>query len=168
MFDLPAIQAALKEFGIDAWLLYDFRGINPLARRVLDVADDAHTSRRFFYLVPAAGEPRKLVHRIETGTLDHLPGKANVYLTWQELESGVQHMLGGSKRVAMEYSPRNGNPYISRVDGGTVELVKSFGVEVVPSGDLIARFEASWDDEQWACTWRLTATRAQRTTSPGA
>ncbi len=150
MFDLPAIQAALKEFGIDAWLLYDFRGINPLARRVLDVADDAHTSRRFFYLVPAAGEPRKLVHRIETGTLDHLPGKANVYLTWQELESGVQHMLGGSKRVAMEYSPRNGNPYISRVDGGTVELVKSFGVEVVPSGDLIARFEASWDDEQWA------------------
>jgi Xaa-Pro dipeptidase len=150
MFDLKSIQSALNEFGIDAWLLYDFRGSNVLARRVLDLEGQTPTSRRFFYLVPASGEPRKLVHAIETGALDHLPGKASVYLRWQELEAGVLHMLGGVKRLAMEYSPRNANPYISRVDAGTVELVKSFGVEVIPSGDLIARFEASWDDDQWA------------------
>jgi hypothetical protein len=95
MFDLSAIQAALSEFGIDAWLLYDFRGSNPLARRVLNVADDAQTTRRYFYLIPASGEPKKLVHAIETGTLDHLPGKANVYLKWQELEAGVLSLLGG-------------------------------------------------------------------------
>jgi Xaa-Pro dipeptidase len=150
MFDLKAIQAALKEFGIDAWLLYDFRGSNVLARRVLDLEGQTPTSRRFFYLVPASGAPWKLVHRIEPGALDHLPGKALVYLKWQELEASVLNMVGALKRVAMEYSQRNANPYISRVDAGTVELVKSFGVEVVPSGDLIARFEASWDDEQWA------------------
>lgn len=150
MFDLKAIQAALTEFGIDAWLLYDFRGANTLARRVLDLEGKTPTTRRFFYLVPASGEPRKLVHAIETGVLAHLPGKANVYLRWQDLEAGVLHMLAGSKRVAMEYSPRNANPYISRVDAGTVELVKACGVDLVPSGDLIARFEASWDDEQWA------------------
>jgi Xaa-Pro aminopeptidase len=150
MFHLEAIQAALTEFGIDAWLLYDFRGLNVLARRVLDLEARTPTTRRFFYLVPAVGEPRKLVHRIETEVLDHLPGKANVYLKWQELEAGVLHMVSGLKRVAMEYSPRNANPYISRVDAGTVELVKASGAEIVPSGDLIARFEASWDDEQWA------------------
>ncbi len=150
MFDQHAIQAALGEFGIDAWLLYDFRGSNVLARRVLDLEGQTPTSRRFFYLVPASGQPWKLVHRIEPAALDHLPGKATIYLTWQELEAGVLHMLGGHKRVAMEYSPRNANPYISRVDAGTVDLVKASGVEVVPSGDLIARFEASWDDEQWA------------------
>jgi Xaa-Pro aminopeptidase len=150
MFDLTAIQAALAEFGIDAWLLYDFRGSNNLARRVLDIDAGAHTTRRFFYLIPAKGEPKKLVHAIETGALDHLPGKASVYLKWQELEAGVQQILGGARRVAMEYSPRNANPYIARVDAGTVELVKASGAEVVPSGDLIARFEASWDDDQWA------------------
>ena len=150
MFDLTAIQAALTEFGIDAWLLYDFRGTNVLARRVLVLEGQVPTSRRFFYLIPASGEPRKLVHRIERGALDHLPGKAEVYLAWQELEASVLYMLRGVKRVAMEYSPRNANPYISRIDAGTVELVKACGVEVVGSGDLIARFEASWDDDQWA------------------
>ncbi|MDH3497931.1 MAG: M24 family metallopeptidase [Gemmatimonadota bacterium] len=149
MFALDAIQAALREFGFDAWLLYDFRGRNTTARAVLDMQEMIPGSRRFFYLVPANGEPRKLVHRIEQGAIDHLPGNKHVYLRWQELEAGVKEILSGCKRVAMEYSPRNANPYVSVVDGGTVELVKSSGVEVVPSGDLIQLFEATWDDAQW-------------------
>lgn len=148
MFSLEAVQAALKQFGLDGWLLYDFRGSNVLARRVLGMGEMPVTSRRFFYCVPAVGEPKRLVHRIETGALDHLPGSKDVYLKWQELEAGIASLVGGMQRVAMEYSPRNGNPYVSRVDAGTVELVKSLGVEVVSSGDLIQLFEAAWDDDQ--------------------
>jgi Xaa-Pro aminopeptidase len=149
MFDLAAIQSALQEFGLDGWLFYDFRGSNGLARRILDLEARPTGTRRFYYLVPARGTPRKLVHRIETGALDHLPGERRVYLRWQELEEGVAELVGGLTRLAMEYSPRNANPYIARVDAGTVELVRSFGVEVVPSGDLIQVFEATWDDDQW-------------------
>jgi Xaa-Pro aminopeptidase len=154
MFDLPAVQAALRQFGLDGWLLYDFRGCNVLARRVLHFSPDSFLSRRWFYFVPAEGEPRKLVHRIESGALDAYPGSKSIYLRWQELEAGVGALLKGpgapAVRVAMEYVPRNANPYVSRVDAGTIELVKSFGVEVVPSGDLVQLFEACWDDEQWA------------------
>lgn len=149
MFDLPAIQAALREFGFDAWLLYDFRGSNVLARRVLGLDEKQTGSRRFFYCIPANGEPQKLVHRIEAGALDHLPGEKTVYLRWQELEAGVVKLIGSAQRVAMEYSPRNANPYISRVDAGTVELVQICGAQPLPSGDLIQLFEATWDDEQW-------------------
>ncbi len=149
MFDLAAVQTALREMGADGWLLYDFRGLNVLARRVLDMPTDAILSRRWFYFVPARGEPRKLVHQIEPGALDALPGAARRYLRWQELEAGVADLLAGSRRVAMEYVPRNANPYVSRVDAGTVEVVRSLGVEVISSGDLIQRFEACWDDEQW-------------------
>ena len=149
MFDLQRVQAALKEFGLDGWLLYDFRGSNVLARRVMQLNDDQMGSRRCAYFVPADGEPTKLVHRIESGALDHLPGGKIVYLKWQELEAGFSTLLSGSKKVAMEYSPRNANPYISRVDAGTIELVKSNDIEVIPSGDLIQIFEATWDSEQW-------------------
>ena len=148
MFDVSAIQQALRQFGFDGWLLYDFRGSNVLARRVLGMGEMPVTSRRFFYCIPANGEPKRLVHRIETGAIDHLPGSKTVYLKWQELEAGIASLVGGMKRVAMEYSPRNGNPYVSRVDAGTVELVKSLGVEVASSGDLIQLFEAAWDDDQ--------------------
>jgi len=150
MFDLNAVQTALREEGVDGWLLYDFRGLNVLARRVAQMPESGMLSRRWFYFVPATGEPRKLVHRIEAGALDHLPGPKTVYLRWQELEAGVQALVKGSKRIAMEYVPRNANPYVSRVDAGTIELVRACGAEVVPSGDLIQRFEACWDDEQWA------------------
>ena len=150
MFDLTSIQTALREDGLDGWLLYDFRGLNVLARRVLDMPGDHMLSRRWFYFIPAQGEPRKLAHRIEPAALDHVPGTIGIYLRWQELEAGVQALVQGAKRVAMEYVPRNANPYVSRVDAGTVELVRSFGVEIVPSGDLIQRFEACWDDDQWA------------------
>ena len=150
MFDADAIQDALREFDLNAWLFYDFRGSNVLTRRVLDLEAKSPSSRRFLYVVPADGPPRKLVHRIEPGTLDHLPGESIVYLRWQDFERGVGELVSGLKRVAMEYSPRCSNPYISRVDAGTVELVESFGPKVVGSGDLIQRFEACWDEAQWA------------------
>jgi Xaa-Pro aminopeptidase len=150
MFDLTSIQAAVRQLGFDGWLLYDFRGLNILARRVLGIATDSMLSRRWFYFIPAEGEPRKLCHRIEPHALDGVPGSVQLYLRWQELEAGVGALVAGKRRVAMEYVPRNANPYISRVDAGTVELVRSFGVEIVPSGDLVQLFEACWDDEQWA------------------
>lgn len=149
MFDLSKIQSALNEFGLDGWLLYDFRGQNILAHRVLDMPENAVGSRRFCYFIPANGSPQKLVHRIESGALDHLPGDKTVYLRWQEFEQGIESITAGSNKLAMEYSPRNGNPYVSKVDGGTIELVRSFGKELVSSGDLIQYFEARLTPEQW-------------------
>jgi Xaa-Pro aminopeptidase len=148
-FDLSAVQNAIREFGFDGWLLCDFRGSNPLARRILKIDAKAHATRRFYYFVPASGEPKKLVHRIESGVLDHLPGEKIIYLKWQQLEEGVAALVGGQRTVAMEYSPRNAIPYVGRVDAGTVELVRACGVEVGSSGDLIQVFEAAWSDEQW-------------------
>lgn len=149
MFDLSAIQSSLREFGFDGWLLCDFRGSNVLAQRILQMPHDFTGSRRYYYFVPAVGEPRKLVHRIESDVLDHLPGAKSIYLRWQELEDLLKAMVAGCPRVAMEYSPRNANPYISRVDAGTVELIRSFGCEVGSSGDLISRFESALTDAQW-------------------
>jgi Xaa-Pro dipeptidase len=150
MFDLSAIQSALKDFGFDGWLLYDFRGSNVLARRILGL-DDRHVgSRRFFYWVPVAGTPCKLVHRIEDSALDGLPGEKTIFLSWQELEAGVERCVRGSGVVAMEYSPKNGNPYVSKVDAGVVELVRSFGCEVQSSGDIVQLFEATLTDQQIA------------------
>ncbi|QDU29159.1 Xaa-Pro dipeptidase [Anatilimnocola aggregata] len=149
MVDIAAIQSALREFGFDAWLLGDFRGSNVLARRILGIPDDQMGSRRWHYLIPAQGEPQKLVHRIEPGMLDHLPGAKTIYLKWQEWDAGVTKLAATAKRVAMEYSPRNANPYVSRVDAGTLEVVRATGAEVLSSGNLIQRFEATWDDEQW-------------------
>ncbi len=150
MFDLAAIQQSLRDFGLDGWLLYDFRGSNVLARRVLDLESRPTGSRRFFYMIPASGSPTKLVHRIETAALDHLPGEKAIYLTWQELESGIARLVSGNRRVAMEYAARVSNPYVSKVDGGVVEVVRDLGIEIASSGDLIQQFEATWDDEQWA------------------
>jgi Xaa-Pro dipeptidase len=166
MFDLPSVQAALVQQGLDGWLLYDFRGLNILARRVVGLAPEQMLSRRWFYYVPARGEPRKLTHRIEPHSLDALPGAQKSYLRWQELEAGVAELVKGARRVAMEYVPRNANPYVSRVDAGTVELVRSFGVEVVPSGDLVQAFEACWSDEQWAM--HLEAAKHTRSAFDGA
>lgn len=149
MFELTKVQAALEQFSLDGWLLYDFRGSNVLARRILDIPEDAMGSRRFFYFIPKAGQPTKLVHRIESEALDHLPGEKIVYLKWQELEAGLETILRNTKLIAMEYSPRNSNPYISRVDAGTVELVRESVESIVPSGDLVQLFEAVWDADQW-------------------
>ncbi len=149
MFELTKVQAALEQFSLDGWLFYDFRGSNVLARRILDIPEDAMGSRRFFYFVPKSGQPTKLVHRIESEALDHLPGEKVIYLKWQELEAGIETILRNAKLIAMEYSPRNSNPYISRVDAGTVELVRESVESIVPSGDLVQLFEAVWDAEQW-------------------
>ncbi len=123
---------------------------NVLARRVLGLDGRPVGTRRFFYFIPAHGNPRKLVHRIETAALDELPGEKDVYLPWQELEAKVADMIRGCQRIAMEYAPRVSNPYVSKVDAGVIELVRSTGVEIVSSGDLVQRFEATWDDHQWA------------------
>src|SRR5947209_14038472 len=125
MFDLASIQTAIQQEGMDGWLLYDFRGLNVLARRIIGLGNEAMLSRRWFYFIPAKGEPRKLVHFIEPHALDHVPGTATKYLRWQELEKGVGGLLTGAERIAMEYVPRNANPYISHVDAGTIELVHS-------------------------------------------
>lgn len=148
MLDLRAVQAAIRQFGFDGWLLYDFRASNVLARRVLRLSDNVHTSRRFLYWIPADGKPRKIVHRIEDSVLDFLPGDKTVYLRWGELHRAIDACVKGAKRVAMEYSPLAASPYVSRVDAGTVELVRSLGPEIVSSGDLVQLFEAVWDAEQ--------------------
>ena len=145
-FDRPAIQQALGDDGLDGWLLYDFHGSNPIARRIAGLSGAAKlTTRRWYYLVPASGEPRALVHRIERDTLAHLPGARRLYSGRAELEAGLAELLRGLRRVAMEYSPACAIPYLARVDAGTVERVRSLGVEVVSSGDLVQRFEAAWD-----------------------
>jgi Xaa-Pro dipeptidase len=147
-FGLEAVQAALKEDGLDGWLLYDFHGSNPIARTVVGLDNGGKmTTRRWFYLVPAEGEPRALVHAIEPDTLAHLPGRTRRYAGREALERELDALLAGSGRVAMEYSPDNGIPYVARVDAGTVEAVRKRGVEVVSSGDLVQRFEARWTPE---------------------
>ncbi|OJW15863.1 MAG: hypothetical protein BGO49_09715 [Planctomycetales bacterium 71-10] len=149
MFDPSSIQGSLREFGFDGWLLYDFRGSNVPARRLLGLGEKPG-SRRFFYMIPASGEPSKLVHAIEPNALEHLPGPRTIYRSWQGLQEGVAALVGDAKRVAMEYAPGLSNPYISRVDAGTIEFVRKLGIDVVSSGDLIQLYESAWDDEQWA------------------
>ena len=144
---IPAVQQALEEEGLDGWLLYDFHGSNPIARSLTGLDTQSKlTTRRWYYVIPAAGEPRKLVHAIEAYNLDHLPGSKTIYSQRETLASGLRQVLGGLRKVAMEYSPRNAIPYISRVDAGTVEAVRELGVDVVSSGDLAQRFEAIWSD----------------------
>jgi len=141
---IPAVQQALQEEGLDGWLLYDFHGSNPIARDIAGIGDGVKTTRRWYYMIPASGEPRKLVHAIESFNLDHLQGGKTVYSQRDTLASGLKSVVGGAKRIAMEYSPGNAIPYISRVDAGTVEAVRQLGVDVVSSGDLVQRFEAIW------------------------
>ncbi len=147
---LDEIQNALAEQQMDGWLFYDHHHRDPIAYRILGLDPAMHVTRRWFYFVPARGEPRKLVHRIEQGRLDTLPGARQVYSSWQELEAGLAAMLGSSKRVAMQYSPRNAIMYVAMVDAGTVELVRSLGHEVVSSADLVSRFEAVLNEAQIA------------------
>lgn len=145
---VAAVQRALQDDGLDGWLLYDFNGSNPIARRLSGLASSGKmTTRRWYYLVPAHGQPRGLVHKIERHNLDHLPGEKHAYAGRDELTVGLRVLLDGLKRVAMEYSPRNAIPYVSRVDAGTLEAVRDTGVDVLSSGDLVQRFEAVWSDD---------------------
>jgi Xaa-Pro dipeptidase len=143
-----SIQAAIRAEGLDGWLFYSFRGSDPIAENILRLDNARLATRRWFYFVPAAGSPRKIVHAIESETLDSLPGEKMVYLPWQQLHQHLRDALGTARRIAMQYSPLNAIPYISRVDAGTVELVRSFGIEVVSSADLVQIFEAVWTHEQ--------------------
>lgn len=170
---VKAIQAALREAGVDGWLFYDFRGSDPLAYRILKLDARGITTRRWFYYIPATGEPVKIVHSIERGKLDQLPGRKLVFLPWQQLHEYLREtLLGGGRgnlvhtqrgnlrvytrrqipgkprRIAMQYSPNNDIPYMSRVDAGTIELIRSFGVTPVPSADLVQQFEAALTDTQ--------------------
>ena len=143
------IQRALREQeGLEGWLFYDFRGSDPLGYRVLLLDPTMHVTRRWYYWIPAEGTPQKLVHRIEPHVLDALPGHSHAYVSWDQQRQLLKRVLSGSRRIAMQYSPMNAVPYVSRVDAGTMELVRSFGVEVVSSGDLIQLFEARWTDRQ--------------------
>ncbi|HEY5618986.1 MAG TPA: M24 family metallopeptidase [Vicinamibacterales bacterium] len=144
--DVAAVQRALRSERLDAWLLYDFHGSNPIAARLAGLTNGSHmTTRRWFFLIPADGEPRGLVHALERHNLDRLPGDKTVYAGRRELEAGLTQLLNGVTRVAMEYSPDCAIPALSRVDAGTAETIRRRGVEIVSSGDLVQQFEAPWD-----------------------
>jgi Xaa-Pro dipeptidase len=142
--DLDAIEQALREEGLDAWLFFDHHGRDPLAYRVLGLAPNRTVTRRWYYLIPANGEPAGLVHRVEPTVLDALPGEKHRYASWKEQTEGMAALLKGKRRIAMQYSPLCAVPYVSMVDAGTLELVRGCGVEVLTSADLIQRFEARW------------------------
>lgn len=146
--DLAEIQRQLRGRRIDGWLLFDHHLRDPIAYRVLGLAAAGHVSRRWYYWIPAEGEPVKLVHRIEAGKLDGAPGAKRVYASWREQRAALAEMLAGASRVAMQYSPDCMIPYVSLVDGGTVDLVRSLGKEVVTSAALVQYFEARWSDAQ--------------------
>jgi len=144
--DITAIQAALKADGFDAWLLYDFHGSNPIASDVTGAGRHGHlATRRWYYLIPATGEPRGLVHAIERRVLEHLPGTIARYAGREQLERGLRELVRGVHRVAMEYSPNGAIPYVGRVDAGTIEQLRGFGLDIASSGDLVQRFAAVWD-----------------------
>ena len=148
--NLPAIQSALRDAGLDAWLFYDHHHRDPIAASILELPNDGLVSRRWYYAVPANGEPRKLVHRIEAGKLDPLPGTRGLYSSWQELHGALQAMLAPWTRIAMQYSPNNAIMYVSMVDAGTVEFLRSIGKEVVSSADLVSQFQAVLTEDQIA------------------
>jgi Xaa-Pro dipeptidase len=142
------IQQALCDVEIDGWLFYDFRGSDPLAYRILQLDPTIHVTRRWYYWIPAQGVPVKLLHRIEPHVLDALPGQVDYYVSWEQQRQILARLLAGGLRVAMQYSHLNAVPYVSRVDAGTIELIRSYDVDVVSSADLIQRFEACWTDHQ--------------------
>lgn len=148
--DIDAVQTALREDGLDGWLLYDFHGSNPIARSLAGVNGGKMTTRRWYYFVPAKGQPRALVHAIERHTLDNLPGDTQLYAGREALGTGLDALMHGVRRIAMEYSPENAIPYVGRVDAGTIEAIRRRGVEVVSSGDLVQRFVARWSDQALA------------------
>jgi len=148
IMDIQRIQEALKQHRLDGWLLYDFQGMNIIAVRMLKIPENVLHTRRYFYFIPAEGTPRKLVHQIEAGNLDSLPGEKTTYLSWQSLGEGIEKITEGAHTIAMEFSQHNAIPYVSRVDAGTVDMVRFIGKEVVSSANLIQEFEAALTDEQ--------------------
>jgi Xaa-Pro aminopeptidase len=148
--NLSEIQSALRDLKLDAWLFYDHHHRDPVGERILRLDPHAHITRRWYYVIPAHGEPHKLVHRIEQARLDSLPGSKTQYSSWQELHSGLEAMLASYRRIAMQYSPRNAIMYVSMVDAGTMELLREMGKVIVSSADLVSQFEAVLSEEQIA------------------
>lgn len=145
---IAKVQELLKEEKAEGWLIYDFRGCNDLAYSFLEIPSSFFFTRRFFYWIPQEGEPIKLVHRIESSHLDHLPGEKWEYSTWQEMEAAVEKMLSRSYTVLMEYSRRGALPYLSKVDAGTADIVREFGVEIKSSANVLSHFVGIWSNEQ--------------------
>jgi Xaa-Pro aminopeptidase len=158
--DTAAVQTTLTSDRLDGWLLYDFHGSNPVAVKLAELGGK-HTTRRWYYFIPATGTPKKLVHAIEPFVLDALPGDKITYAGRRQLEQGVAELVRGAKTVAMEYSPECAIPYLSRVDAGTIDLIRRLGPRVVSSGDLVQRFEAAWDEAAIA-THRAASERLYR------
>jgi Xaa-Pro aminopeptidase len=147
--DLKRIQESLRREKLDGWLFFDHHVRDALAYRVMGVTPPGHVTRRWYYFIPAEGEPLGLVHRIESKVINAAPGEKIAYSSWREQQDGIAKLLGGAKRVAMQYSPRCAIPYVAMVDAGTVELVREFGVEVVSSAELIQEFEACLSSAQF-------------------
>ena len=145
---IAKVQKTLLEKKIDGWLFYDFRKNNEIACQFLEIHSDKMLTRRFFYWIPQKGHPIKIVHGVERNVLDHLPGESRIYSSWQELQSLLKTVLKDAKQVAMEYSPRNAIPTVSKVDGGTLEMIRELGVEVISSADLIQQHLCVWTEGQ--------------------
>ncbi|HLG18190.1 MAG TPA: M24 family metallopeptidase [Bdellovibrionota bacterium] len=160
-FPLTKIQEAIGREKVDGWLFYDFQGLDPIARRILGFPENVHATRRWYYFVPKSGTPRKLAHKIEPASLDHLPGDKSFYAGWRELQKELPTLLSGARRVAMNYSPSNAIPYVSRVDAGTIEQIRAAGAEVVTAADLVQQFEAVWNETQLQT--HIRAAKALRT-----
>ncbi len=143
--NLAEIQLQLRESNLDGWLFFDHHQRDPLAYRILGLGAKGHVSRRWYFFIPAKGEPRGLVHRIESRMLAELPGEKLPYSTWQEQAAGIGRLLGGARRIAMQYSPNCAIPYVSLVDAGTIELVQTAGADIVSSAELVQYFEARLD-----------------------
>jgi Xaa-Pro aminopeptidase len=146
-FNLSEMQSDLRAAGFHGWLFYDFRGRDPIAQRILQLPPGMRT-RRWFYFVPAKGTPKKLVHKIETESLAAVPGDTFYYAAQEELRGNLKKLIGRATKVAMQYSPKNGIPYVSMVDAGTIELVRSTGAKILSSADLVQKYEAVWSSAQ--------------------
>jgi len=147
--NLAEIQAALREEGLDGWLFFDHHRRDPLAYKVLKFTPNSIVSRRWYYFVPAHGEPRGLVHKIEAQTLVDLPGEMSGYASWSEMVDGIAKLIGNSKRIAMQYSHNCAVPYVAMVDAGTIELIRGLNVEIATSANLVQYFEARWSKGQF-------------------
>ena len=148
MKNLQQIQFFLEKFSIDGWLIYDFNHQNLLAYKVLGLDSSKHVKRRFFYFIPREGSPIKVLHKIEAHVLDELEGGSIFYSSWKSLHECLAKILQNVKNVAMEFSTLNNNPYISKVDAGTIDLIRSFGKEVVSSGAFLHYFTSVLDEAQ--------------------
>lgn len=146
--NLSAIQEALRHDALDGWLFFDHHHRDPLAYRVLGLPADAHATRRWYYFIPADGDPAGLLHRIEPNVIGTLPGKRTYYSRWSEQSEGIANLLRGAKRIAMQYSPMCAIPYVSMIDAGTLELVRAADVDVVSSANMVQLFEATWSATQ--------------------